>query len=378
MKKWLETREVLDRLAELSRGGKGAALATVVRVRGSAYRHEGAKMLVAEDGSTTGNVSGGCLEADVREVALRVLRSGEPELRSYCAGSDEIAAWDLGVGCEGKVEVLVARASEPRATECDLLAGTAPFASCMRIDVPERRLVVTRDGVHGSLVGTEFDADLDAHLDGEVGALARQRLDGGESALLVVTGRDVFVDVLAPPPRLIIVSGGADAQPLARFASEIGFRVIVVDRRPGLLTRERFPWAELVVVSAEELIDELATCGGPSGLATSQTFSQTFAVVMTHTYADDRAYLGALLDTNVAYIGVLGPRRRTERMLSELTAKRPVDEGRVYGPVGLDIGTDGAEQVALSALSEILAVRSGREPASLRERRSPIHADVRS
>lgn len=374
MKKWLETREVLDRLAELSRGGKGAALATVVRVRGSAYRHEGAKMLVAEDGSTTGNVSGGCLEADVREVALRVLRSGDPELRSYCAGSDEVAAWDLGVGCEGKVEVLVARASEPRATERDLLAGTAPFASCMRIDVPERRLVVTRDGVHGSLVGTELDTDLDA----EVGALARQRLDGGESALLVVSGHDVFVDVLAPPPQLIIVSGGADAQPLARFASEIGFRVIVVDRRPGLLTRERFPRAELVVASAEELIDELVTRGDPSGLATSQRFSDTFAVVMTHTYADDRAYIGALLDTNVAYIGVLGPRRRTERMLSELTAKRPVDEGRVYGPVGLDIGTDGAEQVALSALSEILAVRSGREPASLRERGSPIHADVRS
>src|SRR2546429_7471212 len=100
MKQWLETREVLDFLARVRGAGQRAALATVVRVRGSAYRHEGAKLVVAEDGSTAGNVSGGCLEQDVREVALQVIRKGESELRSYCSSADEIAAWDLGVGCE--------------------------------------------------------------------------------------------------------------------------------------------------------------------------------------------------------------------------------------------------------------------------------------
>src|SRR5438445_4037271 len=107
MKQWLETRDVHDRLEELPRIGQRAALATVVRVRGSAYRHEGAKLLVAEDGTTTGNVSGGCLEQDVREVALHVIRTGRPELRNYCSSADEIAAWDLGVGCEGQVDVFV-------------------------------------------------------------------------------------------------------------------------------------------------------------------------------------------------------------------------------------------------------------------------------
>src|SRR5437899_5763750 len=115
MKQWLETREVLDRLAQLARAGGRAALATVVRVRGSAYRHEGAKLLVAQDGGTTGNVSGGCLEQDVREVALQVLRTGRPELRSYCSGADEVAAWDLGVGCEGEVEVFVEPDGAPAA-----------------------------------------------------------------------------------------------------------------------------------------------------------------------------------------------------------------------------------------------------------------------
>ena len=134
MKQWLETREVLDRLAELRREGTRAALATVVRVRGSAYRHEGAKLLVAEDGGTTGNVSGGCLEQDVREVALQVIRTGRPELRSYCSSADEIAAWDLGVGCEGQVDVLVEPALEARPRERELLNERRAFAVCTLID----------------------------------------------------------------------------------------------------------------------------------------------------------------------------------------------------------------------------------------------------
>src|SRR6266550_1466076 len=107
MKQWLETREVLDRLALLVRADRRAALATVVRVIGSAYRHEGAKLLVAEDGTTTGNVSGGCLEQDVREVALQVIQSGAAQLRTYCSGTDEIEAWNLGLGCEGRVDVWI-------------------------------------------------------------------------------------------------------------------------------------------------------------------------------------------------------------------------------------------------------------------------------
>ena len=357
MKRWLETREVLDRLAELLREGKRAALATVVRVRGSAYRHEGAKMLVAEDAATTGNVSGGCLEADAREVALGVLASRKPELRSYCAGSDEIVAWDLGVGCEGQVEVLVEVATDAQANERALLDGTSPFASCVLVAAPGRRLVVTAAGSEGGLVDRGFDAS--------VAALARSVMEEGSSAIHRVAGRDVFIDVLTPPPQLVVVSAGDDARALTRFAAAIGFRVVVVDRRPGLLTRERFPGAEVLIhATPEELVGRVALDG------------EDFAVVMTHNYADDRAYLRALLSTSVPYIGVLGPRQRTDRMLGELAAVGPVDEDRVYGPIGLDIGTDGAEQVAISALSEILAVRSGRKPTSLRERRQPIHVDA--
>src|SRR5881296_3619595 len=127
MKHWHETREVLDFLARVLGEGRRAALATVVRVRGSAYRHEGAKLAVAEDGTTAGNVSGGCLEQDVREVAVRVIRSGKAELRNYCSSADEIEAWDLGVGCEGEVEVFVEPVTEPRPRERELLDRREPF-----------------------------------------------------------------------------------------------------------------------------------------------------------------------------------------------------------------------------------------------------------
>jgi xanthine dehydrogenase accessory factor len=360
MKHWHETREVLDRLAELVRAGTPAGLATVVRVRGSAYRHEGAKLLVAQDGSTTGNVSGGCLEQDVREVALQVIRTGQAQLRNYCSSADEIEAWDLGVGCEGQVDVYVEPVSEARLRERALLDERAPFVVCtvtagMRDSGCGMRLIVTRDGSSGDLGSAELNR--------AVTARARELLGGEESGLHEIAGRMVFFDMFEPPPQLVVMGAGDDAQPLVRFAADVGFRVVVVDRRPGYLTHERFPAAaRLVDGSGEELTRE------------SLFDDASYAIVMTHNFADDQAYLRAVLRTPARYIGMLGPRQRTERILRNVGAEGPVDEGRIFGPVGLDIGTDGAEQVALAVIAEILAVRSGRRAQSLRERGAPIHA----
>src|SRR6266550_3278792 len=295
MKQWLETREVLDFLARVRADGKRAALATVVRVRGSAYRHEGAKLVVAEDGSTAGNVSGGCLEQDVREVALQAIRTGEPQLRSYCSSADEIAAWDLGVGCEGQVDVYVELA-DARPRERALLEGREPFAVAAIVGMRDAgcgmRLIVTS-----------------ARAEGDLGS------------------KDLNTRV------------AAKARPLVRFAADVGFRVVVVDRRPGYLTRERFPGAAALVESAGDELEAVLPLD-----------AECYAVVMNHNFADDQAYMRALMKTPVAYVGMLGPRQRTERILRNLAAEGPMDEARVYGPVGLDIGTDGAEQVALAVI----------------------------
>ena len=360
VKQWHETREVLDRLAALQRSGTQAALATVVRVVGSAYRHEGAKLLVAEDGGTTGNVSGGCLEQDVREVALQVIRSGAACIRSYCSGNDEIEAWDLGLGCEGRVDVFVEPAPVARPREQALLDGRAAFAVCTLIDEkPDegrgKRAIVTRESVEGDLGSPALTA--------QVAQRARASLGMERSGLHEIAGRMVFCDVLLPPPQLVVCGAGEDAAPLVRLAGEVGFRVVVVDRRPAFLTVERFARATRMVACEA------------AGLARAVALdASSYAIVMTHNFADDHAYLRALLQTPVAYIGMLGPRQRTERMLRDVGLAEPLDEARVYGPVGLDIGTDGAEQVALAVVAEILAIRSGRRPQSLRERAAPIHA----
>lgn len=360
MKQWLETRQVLDRLAALHASGLRAALATVVRVRGSAYRHEGAKLIVAEDESSVGNVSGGCLEADVREVAQRVLRSGVAELRTYCGGAEEIAAWDLGVGCDGEVEILLEPVSSPRLHERNALQSELGYVAVTRLRESREcgeapRLLISDAGAFGSL----SDAALDAH----ARANAAEWRASGESRIEAVGDVRLLLDVLQPPPRLVIVSAGDDARILARLSAEVGFRVVVVDRRPGLLARERFPdMVTLLESDAAHLTALLALD------------HSAFCVVMTHDFADDTNYLRALLQTPAGYIGMLGPRQRTERILTRLRADGPLDTSRIYAPVGLDIGTDGAEQVALAVLAEILAVRSGRLPQSLRDRRTPIHA----
>jgi xanthine dehydrogenase accessory factor len=358
MKQWLETREVLDFLAGAHAAGKRAALATVVRVRGSAYRHEGAKLAVAEDGTTAGNVSGGCLEQDVREVALQVIRNGEPQLKSYCSSADEIAAWDLGVGCEGQVDVFVERA-EPRPSERALLEQRETLAVAMLVGMRDARC-----GMRRVVTAVRAEGDLGSEdLNARVATKARELLGTGESGIHEIAAQSIFFDVLVPPPQLVVLGAGDDARPLVRFAADVGFRVVVVDRRPGYLTVDRFPAAAALVQSAGDGLGEALSLD-----------AECYAIVMNHNFADDQGYVRALLKTSVAYVGMLGPRQRTERILRNLAAEGPMDEARVYGPVGLDIGTDGAEQVALAVIAEVLAVRSGRRARSLRERRAAIHA----
>jgi len=216
-------------------------------------------------------------------------------------------------------------------------------------------LVVTHDTAEGDLGSAELNRKATAR--------ARELLESGESGIHEVAAGSVFFDVLVPPPQLVVLGAGDDARPLVRFAADVGFRVVVVDRRPGFLTADRFPGAAVLAQSAG---DELGRA--------LPLDAECYAVVMNHNFADDQAYVRALLKTPVVYIGMLGPRQRTERILRNLGAEGSLDEGRVYGPVGLDIGTDGAEQVALAVIAEILAVRSGRRARSLRERQAAIHA----
>jgi xanthine/CO dehydrogenase XdhC/CoxF family maturation factor len=334
VKQWQETEALLDRLRHLADAGRAAALAVVVRIEGSVYRRPGAKMLVEDDGTSLGGVSGGCLEEDVRLVGHEVMRSGQARLRRYETGADDTTVWGLGLGCNGTVEVFV----QPVATEAqrevwgrvrERLRGDQAFAV---------RTVVAGPGTGGVEI-----------IDAPEGASRLQASGPGQ----------VFTDVLRPPPHLLVCGAGDDARPLVKAAAGVGFRVLVADHRRAYLTAERFPEARALFLQRPEEVGALPL--GP----------QTHAVVMTHSLKHDREWARRLVASEAPYVGLLGPRERSDRILADIGVPRGP---RLYGPVGLDLGAEGPEQVAVSIVAEVLSVCARRTPGHLREKEMAVHA----
>ena len=358
MKHWKETGELLSRAARLRDEGRKAALATVVRIQRSAYRRPGAKFLVEDDGRTSGGVSGGCLEEDVREAALRAVQDGEPRLLHYETGSDDRAVFGLGLGCNGSVDVFLQPAAGGPVAEkiLELLEGETAFAIATVVAAPRavgRSLVL---GAEGVLAGSPDDPALGR----ETVARARELLARRDSKLESSGGAEVFIEVLFPPPHLVIFGAGDDAIPLCAFASEAGFRVTIADHRSAYVTRDRFPAAARLVVGRP---------GEESGRI--PLTPRTYAVVKTHSFAYDRDWARLLLAAGIPYVGMLGPRARTVEILRQIGLE---EDGRVRGPVGLDLGAEGPEQIAISILAEILAAHTSREPWPLRQKEGAIHA----
>jgi xanthine/CO dehydrogenase XdhC/CoxF family maturation factor len=357
---WKETAEIFRRAEELAAAGRRAALATVVRIEGSAYRRPGARLLVEDDGTTLGSISGGCLESDVREVALAALREGTPRRRTYETGSDENEAWGLGLGCAGSVELFVqpvdAATLRAIARTRELFAAERPFilATVIGGGAPPAGLVVA------SSAGGAWGSTGDSALDAEIARRAPEWIAGRASRTAAVGPAEIFVQVLVSPPSLLLFGADDDAKPIAAFASSVGFCVTVVDHREGLLGAERFPGAERRLVRRPE--DGVGRLGiGP----------HTFAVVKSHRIAYDREWARQLLAAGAGYVGLLGPRARTREIRRSIDAE---DDPRVFGPVGLDLGAEGPDQVALSIVAELLAASSGVAPRPLREKEDRVHA----
>jgi len=360
VKHWKETGEIFARAAQLQEAGRKVAIATVVRIEGSAYRRPGAKFLVDAEGGASGSISGGCLEADVREIALRVIREDAPTLLHYDTGADDHSVWGLGLGCSGAIDVFVQPLDAPTRETVyrvrELLAGESPFAVSTVIQGPASVgsvLVVSGDGANA---GSTSDPGLDREIVREASQLLSRR----ETRLHAAGAAEVFTEVFVPPPHLVIFGAGDDAIPLGSYAADVGFRVFVVDHRGGYLAASRFPAASRLF----PLRPEDGTSSLPLG-------PNDYAVVKTHSFAHDREWVRRLLATGVAYVGVVGPRARTRKLLEEIGA---VSTDRIFAPVGLDLGAEGPEQVAFAIVAELLAVRSSRDPASLREKQGTIHA----
>ena len=366
-----EITDVLTAIGSLSASGQRMALATIVAVRGSTYRRPGARLLVPEEGAPIGNISGGCLEGDVADMARLVMEEGRARLAGWDLTADDDAVWGLGLGCNGAIEVFIEpadRAAEAARALRTALEEERPISLVTVIEstepeaiAPGARLIVMPDGaVEGSLGRSDVDA--------EAIAAARELLTTERSEIRTLAeGIRAFVEILDPPLRLVICGAGHDAVPLVRAASLLGWNVTVVDDRPAFLNRERFPEAH-----------GFASVDDPSEVADAVTVdARTFVVVMTHNFLRDKAYLRGLLTTDARYVAMLGPAARTQRLLMELEEEgSPItDEGRsrIHGPAGLDLGAEGPEEIAQAIIGEIVAVRRGRDGGFLKERPTPIH-----
>jgi len=368
-----EIAEVLAAIETLRDSGEQMALATVVGVRGSTYRRPGARLLVSAAGDLVGNISGGCLEGDVADVAKAVMVAGEPRLVNFDLTADDETVFGWGLGCNGAIDVFVEpaeKAAEVAGALRRALEGERPLAAVTVLEssVPgvERgnRLLVSPDGSRDGNLG-------DAELDEVAASVAFELLHEGRSEIRSLeTSRGLaraFVEVIEPPLRLLVCGAGHDAIPVVSSAAALGWKVLVVDDREAFLDAERFP-AAAGFVHVER---------GGEAAAAAGTDQRTFVVVMSHNYLRDKEYLRSFLGTDVAYIGMLGPKARAERLLTELRAEgvRPSEEdlGKIHGPAGLDIGGEGPEEIAAAIVGEVLAVRSGRHGGSLRDRTGPIH-----
>jgi xanthine/CO dehydrogenase XdhC/CoxF family maturation factor len=362
-----EADRFLNALAEVRASGARAAIATVVRVHGSAYRREGARMLVRPDGTYECALSGGCLEPAVAEAAARVMATGDTALISYDLADDSV--WSLNIGCSGAVDIRIERVEDDEVTSAWLtvLARGAPAVLVTPVAGGPGRRIVFEDGTAvGQLSGPELEAEADAMARAHLGAAYPQ------SACAVVSGVELFFEVNQAPPVLVVFGAGQDAVPVVRQAWALGFEVTVVDPRAAYLQGSLFSGARLILTGFEALS---AAVPLPRGV---------YAVVMSHHLERDRLALGYCLLHDPAYIGVLGPRARFERLLAGLSADGVVPSAsalaRVHSPVGLAIGAETPEEVAMSILAEILARRRGFEGGFLSGSTARLHrpADSRA
>jgi xanthine dehydrogenase accessory factor len=366
-----EIRDVLAAISELSGRSKPMALATIVETRGSTYRRAGARLLVPVEGEPIGNLSGGCLEDDVARVGREVTASGKPRLLTFDMTADGEEVWGYGLGCNGAIDVFIEPAAMAvetaevfrAAIDEDREAALVTVIASSGASAPlGARLLVSAEGAtHGRIAPALDGAARDA-------AAAAMR-DGRSTVVPLGDDARAFVEVARPPLRLVICGAGHDAIPLVRQASALGWRVIVADIRRAFLTNDRFREAD-AFIDADPA--ETATAIGPD--------ERTAVVLMSHNYLRDGEYLRSFARAGAsrfAYLGLLGPRGRSSKLLAELEAEglhlTDEDRSRLHSPAGLDLGAEEPEEVAASIVAEILAVERGHSGRPLRETSGPIH-----
>lgn len=347
--------------ARLQETGREWVMATIIETKGSTYQKAGARMLISRDGELFGLLGGGCFEPDLTERAREVFDTRRPKIVYYDLRGPEEAVWGLGLGCEGAVTIFLQHLSADN--DFQPLPAVKDCLDALRTDM---LITVTESEIDNINTGLTFLASqlpeqkLPAEFIDEVEATASAFMHENTSRAvqhLVADGTvNVFYSPVRPPLQLLIIGAGPDAVPVVKLAATLGWQVTVVDYRESYVKAERFPGACRVLQILPEELDAKLTLDAFAA-----------AVLMTHRFEYDERYLRRLSSTQVSYIGLLGPVARRDLLLEALGPDADGIAGRVYGPVGLNLGGRLPEEIALSLIAQIQAVVHGRSGGHLVE-----------
>lgn len=364
-----ELQDIVNAFDIANKAGKQTALATVVLVEGSSYRRAGARMLVTEDGELTGAISGGCLEGDALRKARQVMVQNKPMLVTYDTTDEDDAKFGVGLGCNGIIHILIepifsVERDNPIQLFKVFLRKREPVVLITMFSLNDRKgfqpgtcMLLKQDE---TLKGTFPDSEIKDVLLAD----AKHVLQNGNSVTKTyVYGNKFtcFIELLQPAVSLVIFGAGNDAIPLVQFASVLGWYITLVDGRANYAVADRFPLAKKIIISKPEL-----------ALSQLTLDERTVVILMTHNYNYDMAMLKQLLPLELHYVAALGPKKRLERMLDELRNEGMKITSRqlasIYGPAGLDIGSENSDEIALSVIAEMQAVLAKRAGTSLRDK----------
>lgn len=368
-----EISEILKAYTEAKLTGKKTALATVVKVEGSSYRQPGARMLVTEDGLLTGAISGGCLEGDALRKALLSIHQKQNKLVTYNTSNEDDAEVGLQLGCNGIVHILFEYIDDE--------ISNNPIQLLQQLQTERKEAVVVT--IFSLKRGTEqigtalfFRKDSPVlHHNTDVLNLISEVKEVLENKTTIVkklskeNDNEALIEYIKPPISIVIAGAGNDVQPLINMAAILGWKITIQEGRATHATKKRFPKADVVIaVKPEQFLENIIVD------------DQTYFLLMTHNYKYDLSVLKLLLETNFKYIGILGPKSKFNRMLDDLEKEgiyaNKEQLNRIHSPVGLDIGAETSEEIALSIVSEIKAFATERAGTSLKYKAGKIHSEI--
>jgi xanthine dehydrogenase accessory factor len=366
-----EQKAIVEAYHKIDLSKRKVALATVVKVRGSSYRSPGARMLITDDGKWVGSISGGCLEGDALRKARQVMLDKKPLTVTYDTREESNQNLGIGLGCNGVIDVLLepidAAAENNPIKLFEILLDTKEPIALATVFVSQEwnseKLLIASSQEKKCLFS---DSRLNEMVTPDLLQLFTTNKSGAKEYVINDQKVEVFVELLQPSVSLVIFGGGFDARPVSELAKSLGWKVMVTDECVAHIAPVFFPTADKLSLCQREFIDRDFDIN-----------SYTACVLMSHNYEYDRDVLKRLLRSDSPYIGILGPRKRFDKMVEEFSADgiilNPEDLHRIHSPIGLDIGAETPDEIAVSIVAEIQGKFTNRSGGFLKYRNAPIH-----